>query len=188
MAYILHCTPVVIRKGMATLGRSSIRRLLLPRNEINTLQPYAMPLHEMYTVIRSSMSLELGHSQDLLDAFSTSQAVEPCTICSELCLGVPFWHQPGYHVEPRKEREVRVSHLVTDKKLCLLFLQVGINDTRDALDLIAVPLDSRGEVLLSELLPFRSVNEGIDITCLWMEHDKPSTLAKVWTLTRHLEV
>lgn len=84
---------------------------------------------------------------------------------------------PGLHedlaeaVVPRHERHVGESHLVADKPLGIGRLggQDALEDTEDALDLVGIPLDSRRELLLVEVL-------------------EPAALAKVRALAARLEV
>lgn len=85
---------------------------------------------------------------------------------------VPRLHEDlAKAVVPRNKRHVGKSHLVADEPLGIgrLGCQNTLEDTQDALDLGGVPLDSRRELFLVEVL-------------------EPAALAKVRALAARLEV
>lgn len=62
-----------------------------------------------------------------------------------------------------------------------------VNNASNTLDLISIPFDGGGDVLLFVPLLSISLKER-KMTYLFMEEGEPSALAKIRSLTRHLEV
>lgn len=71
---------------------------------------------------------------------------------------------------PRHKRQISISALIPHQPLATSLLQVGIENTRDAPDLAAIPVQDGREVLL------------------WVVEDEPSSLAKVRALAGGLEM
>ena len=103
-------------------------------------------------MVYSASANDLAHLSLLLQNFlhgrTRHQLVIPSCEGRELLLVVQIRHQPPKHGVPGDPRQISIGALVTDQVLGLLLLQVGVDDTKHALDLIGIALLGTRQLLL----------------------------------------
>ena len=120
-------------------------------------------------MLRRSRRLSL-FLKDFLHSWSALQPLIPGMKRGRLCLVIPAIHQPRHRLMPHHERQVCKCALISNKVLSALLLQVAVDDTDNALDLVAITFEHRGQILL------------------WVEEREPRFLAVVRALAGHLEM
>jgi hypothetical protein len=117
------------------------------------------------------MLLKLGHTINLLHALSVYQIIDPSRENRILRCVIPIRDKGcKSSLVPRDEGQVGVRDLVSDQVFIPRAFEMGINHKGDSLDLILIPVNGRGDVLLR------------------MDMDEPGSLSKIRALATHLKM